>query len=108
MTDKWLDVMKRKVKDPETGVMTYPSATQAVEIAIQEYKGDAAEQKRVSGRESAEKQIKDAFNTDDFRRRGIALPNMPIENIDFNQIKGLSNSEKDRLKKVQKQYTDNI
>lgn len=108
LTDKWLDVMKRKVKDPETGVMTYPSATQAVEIAIQEYKGDAAEQKKVSGRESAEKQIKSVFDSDDFKRRGIKLPDLPTEKIDFNQIKGLSNSEKERLKKTQKLYTDNI
>lgn len=104
LTDKWLDVMKRKVKDPETGVMAYPSATRAVEIAIDEYKNDATVKKKENNQQEAKTQIEGVFNTDDMKRRGITLPNMPIENIDFNQIKGLSSRERDLLKKAQDKY----
>jgi hypothetical protein len=101
ITKFYVEELGKKVKNDQ-GVEVFQSPEQAVENAIKRYSNDAVVQKKVKVREQAEKQINDVLD-----KKSIPVT-MPIDQIDFDKLKGLSRGEIDLLKKAQKQYTGNI
>lgn len=101
ITKFYVEELGKKTKNDQ-GVEVFQSPEQAVENAIKRYSGDAAVQKKVKAREQAEKQINDVLD-----KKSIPMT-LPIDQIDFDKVKGLSKGEIDLLKKAQKQYTGNI
>ena len=101
ITKFYVEELGKKVKNDQ-GVEVFQSPEQAVENAIKRYNSDAVVQKKVKAREQAEKQISDVLD-----RKSIPMT-LPIDQIDFDKVKGLSRGEIDLLKKAQKQYTGNI
>jgi len=98
----YVEELGKKTKNDQ-GVEVFQSPEQAVESAIKRYSGDAAVNKKTKAREQSEKQINDVLD-----KKSIPMPNLPIDQIDFDKVKGLSRGEIDLLKKAQKQYTGNI
>ena len=101
ITKFYVEELGKKIKNDQ-GVEVFQSPEQAVENAIKRYSGDAAVQKKVKAREQAEKQINDVLD-----KKSIPMT-LPIDQIDFDKVKGLSKGEIELLKKAQKQYTGNI
>ena len=101
ITKFYVEELGKKTKNDQ-GVEVFQSPEQAVENAIKRYSGDAVVQKKVKAREQAEKQINDVLD-----KKSIPMT-LPIDQIDFDKVKGLSKGEIDLLKKAQKQYTGNI
>lgn len=101
ITKFYVEELGKKVKNDQ-GVEVFQSPEQAVENAIKRYNSDAVVQKKVKAREQAEKQISDVLD-----KKSIPMT-LPIDQIDFDKVKGLSRGEIDLLKKAQKQYTGNI
>ena len=101
ITKFYVEELGKKTKNDQ-GVEVFQSPEQAVENAIKRYSGDAAVQKKVKAREQAEKQINDVLD-----KKSIPMT-LPIDQIDFDKVKGLSKGEIELLKKAQKQYTGNI
>lgn len=97
----YVEELGKKIKNDQ-GVEVFQSPEQAVESAIKRYSSDAVVQKKVKAREQAEKQISDVMD-----KKSIPMT-LPIDQIDFDKVKGLSKGEIDLLKKAQKQYTGNI
>ena len=97
----YVEELGKKTKNDQ-GVEVFQSPEQAVENAIKRYSGDAAVQKKVKARDQAEKQINDVLD-----KKSIPMT-LPIDQIDFDKVKGLSKGEIELLKKAQKQYTGNI
>lgn len=102
ITKFYVEELGKKIKNDQ-GVEVFQSPEQAVESAIKRYSGDAAVNKKTKAREQSEKQINDVLD-----KKNIPMPNLPIDQIDFDKVKGLSRGEIDLLKKAQKQYTGNI
>ena len=98
----YVEELGKKTKNDQ-GVEVFQSPEQAVENAIKRYSGDAVVNKKIKAREQSEKQINDVLD-----KKSIPMPNLPIDQIDFDKVKGLSRGEIDLLKKAQKQYTGNI
>jgi hypothetical protein len=98
----YVEELGKKTKNDQ-GVEVFQSPEQAVESAIKRYSGDAIVNKKIKAREQSEKQINDVLD-----KKSIPMPNLPIDQIDFDKVKGLSKGEIDLLKKAQKQYTGNI
>jgi hypothetical protein len=98
----YVEELGKKTKNDQ-GVEVFQSPEQAVENAIKRYSGDAIVNKKIKAREQSEKQINDVLD-----KKNIPMPNLPIDQIDFDKVKGLSKGEIDLLKKAQKQYTGNI
>jgi hypothetical protein len=98
----YVEELGKKIKNDQ-GVEVFQSPEQAVESAIKRYSGDAIVNKKIKAREQSEKQINDVLD-----KKSIPMPNLPIDQIDFDKVKGLSKGEIDLLKKAQKQYTGNI
>jgi len=98
----YVEELGKKIKNDQ-GVEVFQSPEQAVESAIKRYSGDAIVNKKIKAREQSEKQINDVMD-----KKNIPMPNLPIDQIDFDKVKGLSRGEIDLLKKAQKQYTGNI
>jgi hypothetical protein len=98
----YVEELGKKIKNDQ-GVEVFQSPEQAVESAIKRYSGDAIVNKKIKAREQSEKQINDVLD-----KKSIPMPNLPIDQIDFDKVKGLSRGEIDLLKKAQKQYTGNI
>jgi hypothetical protein len=98
----YVEELGKKTKNDQ-GVEVFQSPEQAVESAIKRYSGDAVVNKKTKAREQSEKQINDVLD-----KKSIPMPNLPIDQIDFDKVKGLSRGEIDLLKKAQKQYTGNI
>jgi len=101
ITKFYVEELGKKTKNDQ-GVEVFQSPEQAVENAIKRYSGDAVVQKKVKAREQAEKQINDVLD-----KKSIPMT-LPIDQIDFDKVKGLSRGEIELLKKAQKQYTGNI
>lgn len=101
ITKFYVEELGKKTKNDQ-GVEVFQSPEQAVENAIKRYSGDAVVQKKIKAREQAEKQINDVLD-----KKSIPMT-LPIDQIDFDKVKGLSRGEIDLLKKAQKQYTGNI
>ena len=101
ITKFYVEELGKKTKNDQ-GVEVFQSPEQAVENAIKRYSGDAVVQKKVKAREQAEKQISDVMD-----KKSIPMT-LPIDQIDFDKVKGLSKGEIELLKKAQKQYTGNI
>ena len=101
ITKFYVEELGKKVKNDQ-GVEVFQSPEQAVDSAIKRYNSDAVVQKKVKAREQAEKQISDVLD-----KKNIPMT-LPIDQIDFDKVKGLSRGEIDLLKKAQKQYTGNI
>jgi len=101
ITKFYVEELGKKVKNDQ-GVEVFQSPEQAVENAIKRFNSDTSIQKKVKAREQAEKQINDVLD-----KKGIPMT-LPIDQIDFDKVKGLSRGEIDLLKKAQKQYTGNI
>ena len=101
ITKFYVEELGKKTKNDQ-GVEVFQSPEQAVENAIKRYSGDAVVQKKVKAREQAEKQINDVLD-----KKSIPMT-LPIDQIDFDKVKGLSKGEIELLKKAQKQYTGNI
>ena len=102
ITKFYVEELGKKTKNDQ-GVEVFQSPEQAVESAIKRYSGDAVVNKKIKAREQSEKQINDVLD-----KKSIPMPNLPIDQIDFDKVKGLSRGEIDLLKKAQKQYTGNI
>lgn len=98
----YVEELGKKTKNDQ-GVEVFQSPEQAVESAIKRYSSDAVVNKKTKAREQSEKQINDVLD-----KKSIPMPNLPIDQIDFDKVKGLSKGEIDLLKKAQKQYTGNI
>jgi len=98
----YVEELGKKIKNDQ-GVEVFQSPEQAVESAIKRYSSDAIVNKKIKAREQSEKQINDVMD-----KKNIPMPNLPIDQIDFDKVKGLSRGEIDLLKKAQKQYTGNI
>lgn len=101
ITKFYVEELAKKTKNDQ-GVEVFQSPEQAVDSAIKRYNGDAVVQKKVKAREQAEKQISDVMD-----KKSIPMT-LPIDQIDFDKVKGLSKGEIELLKKAQKQYTGNI
>jgi len=101
ITKFYVEELGKKTKNDQ-GVEVFQSPEQAVESAIKRYSGDAAVNKKIKAREQSEKQINDVLD-----KKNIPI-NLPIDQIDFDKVKGLSRGEIELLKKAQKQYTGNI
>lgn len=101
ITKFYVEELGKKTKNDQ-GVEVFQSPEQAVENAIKRFNSDTSIQKKVKAREQAEKQINDVFD-----KKNIPMT-LPVDQIDFDKVKGLSRGEIDLLKKAQKQYTGNI
>lgn len=101
ITKFYVEELGKKIKNDQ-GVEVFQSPEQAVENAIKRYSSDAVVQKKVKTRDQAEKQINDVLD-----KKSIPMT-LPIDQIDFDKVKGLSKGEIELLKKAQKQYTGNI
>lgn len=101
ITKFYVEELGKKTKNDQ-GVEVFQSPEQAVENAIKRYSNDAVVQKKVKAREQAEKQINDVLD-----KKNIPMT-LPVDQIDFDKVKGLSRGEIELLKKAQKQYTGNI
>jgi hypothetical protein len=78
-----------------TGVSVYAAPTDAATAAIKRYADAKIDEKREKVKTKAATQIENAFNTKSMKNRGITLPNLPIDEIDFGSIKGLTSDEVD-------------
>lgn len=83
-----------------TGVSVYAAPTDAATAAIKRYADAKIDEKREKAKTKAATQIEDAFNTKSMKNRGITLPNLPIDEIDFGSIKGLTSDEVDLYRKM--------
>jgi len=101
ITKFYVEELGKKTKNDQ-GVEVFQSPEQAVENAIKRFNSDTSIQKKVKAREQAEKQINDVFD-----KKNIPMT-LPVDQIDFDKVKGLSRGEIELLKKAQKQYTGNI
>jgi hypothetical protein len=84
--------LTKKTKN-ENGVEVYAAPTVAAQVAIKRYADAKIDEKRAKAKTRAATQIEDAFNTKSMKNRGITLPNLPIDEIDFGSIKGLTSDE---------------
>jgi len=98
----FVEELGKKTKNDQ-GVEVFQSPEQAVDNAIKRYNSDAVVNKKIKARDQSEKQINEVLD-----KKNIPMPNLPIDQIDFDKVKGLSKGEIDLLKKAQKQYTGNI
>jgi len=103
VTKLYLEELQKKEPNSE-GVPVYKSPDKAVEDAIRRYNGDKQVIDKKKKRDEAEAQVDAVMKT----VPNSKLPDMPIDQIDFDKVKGLSKGEVDLLKKAQKKYTDNI
>lgn len=101
ITKFYVEELGKKIKNDQ-GVEVFQSPEQAVENAIKRYSNDAVVQKKIKTRDQAEKQINEVLD-----KKNIPMT-LPIDQIDFDKVKGLSKGEIELLKKAQKQYTGNI
>jgi hypothetical protein len=83
-----------------TGVSVYAAPTDAAAVAIKRYADAKIDEKRERAKTRAATQIEDAFNTESIKKRKITLPNLPIDEIDFGSIKGLTSDEVDLFRKM--------
>jgi hypothetical protein len=86
--------LTKKTKN-ENGVEVYAAPTDAATAAIKRYADAKIDEKREKVKTKAATQIENAFNTKSMKNRGITLPNLPIDEIDFGSIKGLTSDEVD-------------
>ena len=83
-----------------TGVSVYATPTDAATAAIKRYADTKIDDKREKAKSKAATQIENAFNTKSMKGRGITLPNLPIDEIDFGSIKGLTPGEVDLFRQM--------
>ena len=83
-----------------TGVSVYAAPTDAAAVAIKRYADAKIDEKRANAKTDATTQIKNAFDTKSIKKRGITLPNLPIDEIDFSSIKGLTVDEVAMFQKI--------
>jgi len=107
ITKLYLEELAIKTKNDQ-GVEVFQSPEQAVTNAIKRWDSDSNNAKKEKKREDAEAKINKTFETDSVKKAGATLPNMPIDKINFDQVKGLNPAEIKILKEAQKQYMDNI
>ena len=107
ITKLYLEELAIKTKNDQ-GVEVFQSPEQAVTNAIKRWDSDSNNAKKEKKREDAEAKINKTFETDSVKKAGATLPNMPIDKINFDQVKGLKPAEIKILKEAQKQYMDNI
>jgi hypothetical protein len=107
ITKLYIEELGIKTKNDQ-GVEVFQSPEQAVTNAIKRWDGDANNAKKEKKREAAQTEINKTFETESVKKSGATLPNMPIDKIDFGQVKGLKPAEIKILKEAQKRYTDNI
>ena len=77
------------------GVDVFVTPTAAAEKAIERYNKTKKEDKKTKAVERATEQIANALKAKD-----LNMPNLPLESIDFSKIKGLSEAEAARLRKL--------
>ena len=77
------------------GVGVFVTPTDAAEKAIERYNKTKKEDKKTKAVERATEQIANALKAKD-----LNMPNLPLESIDFSKIKGLSEAEAARLRKL--------
>jgi hypothetical protein len=107
ITKLYLEELAIKTKNDQ-GVEVFQSPEQAVTNAIKRWDSDSNNGKKEKKREDAEAKINKTFETESVKKAGATLPNMPIDKINFDQVKGLKPAEIKILKEAQKQYMDNI
>lgn len=82
-----------------TGVSVYAAPTDAAAAAIKRYTDSKEDEKREKAKNRARQVIENVFNTQSFKKRNIKLPDLPIQEIDFGSIKGITADEAARLRK---------
>lgn len=83
-----------------TGASVYAVPTDAATAAIKRYADTKIDEKREKAKTKATTQIENAFNTESIKNRRITLPNLPIDEIDFGSIKGLTPGEVDLFRQM--------
>jgi hypothetical protein len=107
ITKLYVEELGTKIKNDQ-GVEVFQSPEQAVTNALKRWNGDDNNAKKQKKRDDADAKINKTFETESVKKAGATLPNMPIDKINFDQVKGLKPAEIKILKEAQKQYMDNI
>jgi hypothetical protein len=95
--------LQTQIKDPATGVLRYQTPTEASKAAIESYSTDKFVTDRQAKRVEAERKV-DGF----FEKNNKSKPNLPLDQIDFAKVQGLSDAEVKMLNKAKKDYQDNL
>lgn len=94
--------LNRQVPGP-SGVPTFQSPTQAMEEAIKRFADDKTIQNALAAQESIRRRIDGVL-----REARVSLPDLPLEQIDPAQIRGLSNTQRKDLESLLKRYKDSV
>lgn len=95
--------LKTQVKDPATGVLRYPTPDEAAKAAKESYSTDKIVIDKQAKKAEAERKV-DSF----FEKAKKSKPNLPLDQIDFSKVQGLSSDEVKLLNKAKKDYQDNL
>jgi hypothetical protein len=96
--------LQTKIPDPATGVLRFQNPTEAAQAAVKNHNGDPVIKARETKRTKAEGLINNYFET----RPQLKKPNVPIDEMDFSKVPGLSEGEIGALNKIKKDYKDNL
>lgn len=88
-----------KTEEDSDGIEVFVTPTKAAERAIGRFQTDRTANRLREKRENAQANIQRVLES-----KGINMPNLPIEAIDFTQIDGLSDAEVQRLNRIQQEY----
>jgi len=95
--------LQTQIKDPATGVLRYQTPAEASKAAIESYSTDKIVVDKQAKRTEAERKV-DSF----FEKTKKSKPNLPLDQIDFSKVQGLSSDEVKLLNKAKKDYQDNL
>nr|DAQ57585.1 MAG TPA: hypothetical protein [Caudoviricetes sp.] len=95
-------ILSTQVKN-EQGVMVYPDPATAARQAVREYSEDRTVREREDARKAARESVERLFT-----EKKLTMPNLPLDQIDPSQVRGLSGSDIERLKKQIAIYKSNL
>jgi len=103
LIDLFTEELSKKAPN-DRGVLTFQTPDQAVRNAITRYSGDKLINDKKDKRDKAVKLINDTYA----KFPNLVQPNLPLEQWDFNKIKGFDSGTLDKLKKQREIYIQNI
>jgi hypothetical protein len=95
-------ILSTPVKN-EQGVLVYPEPAAAAEAAKKAYNSDKTVTEKQTTRENAKAAISRTLQA-----KGIAMPAVPVEQIDVNTLRGLTPVERERIQMQIKTFKDNL
>ena len=99
---RFQEILSKPVKNAQ-GVDVYPEPADAAEAAKTAYGSDKAVIEKQTTRENAKAAIGRTLQA-----KGIAMPGVPVEQIDVNTLRGLTPIERERIQMQIKIFKDNL